>query len=85
MLIQIKAGPKGALNLGSMTVLSQDDQAFFDRFFVRALQLHASGVVTTESAVDYLSRAIGAVDRQTPAALAEVRAVLDQAWLEAND
>ena len=65
-----------------MSVLSNDDRDVLRLFFERLLDLHAGGAVTTESAIDYLSRVVDTVDLQTPQAISELRVVLEDAWQE---
>ncbi len=65
-----------------MAVLSDDAKSFLKGFFERALERHASGAVTTESVVNYLTLAIDAVDRQKPDEIEYMRAVLEDAWRE---
>lgn len=65
-----------------MAVLSDDDKGFLRGFFEAALERHASGAVTTESVVNYLTLAIDAVDRQKPDEIEYMRAVLEDAWRE---
>lgn len=65
-----------------MTVLSEDDREFLAEFFRRALELHGSGAVTTDSALEYLTLVVSTVDFQTPDAIQSLRAVLEDAWRE---
>jgi hypothetical protein len=65
-----------------MPLLTADDNSFLKQFFERLLELHASGAVTTESAVDYLMRAIGAVDLQKADAIQYLHSMLEDAWRE---
>jgi hypothetical protein len=79
-LIQVKAAPRRAARLPTMGVLNCDDREFLGRFFDRLLGLHAYGVVTTESAMEYLARIVEEVDLQTPEAIVQMRTVLADAW-----
>ena len=65
-----------------MTMLNPDDRVFLDRFFERTLELHAAGLATTESAVDYLARIAQAIDEHDAGAIRDMRRVLEEAWRE---
>ena len=67
-----------------MTLLCEDDRQFVDRFIERALELHAVGAVTTESAVEYISRIVAAIDSQAGDAVQHMRAILEDAWRDAD-
>jgi hypothetical protein len=65
-----------------MAMLSDSDRDFLGRFFERTLELHAAGLATTESAVDYLTRVVAAVDEHDAGAIRGMRAILEEAWAE---
>jgi hypothetical protein len=63
-------------------VLSDDDTLALEQFFERLLQLHANGVVTTESALEYLVAVTRAIDVQDRLAVRSLRFTLEEAWRE---
>jgi len=67
-----------------MAVLNNEDRAFLGRHFERMLGLHASGAVSTDSALEYLSQVVEAVDRQTADAIRHLHVILDEAWREGD-
>jgi len=65
-----------------MAVLSESDRQRLDDFFQRALELHAGGAATTDSAVEYLRLVVLALDEHTPEAVQDMLAVVEDAWRE---
>lgn len=64
--------------------LTTDEQDFLVRFFRRALNLHARGVVSPESVLDYLQLVTDALDPELPQSFAAVRSALEDAWRQAD-
>jgi hypothetical protein len=64
------------------TVLAHDDKQRLAEFFRRALELHAAGAVTADSAADYFLVVVDALDRHTPDAVRSMMAALEDAWQE---
>lgn len=65
-----------------MSVLTSDNSETLKRFYERLLDLHAAGVVSDESALEYLMRTVTTVDLQDRAEIEELRMVLEDAWRE---
>ncbi len=63
-------------------MLADDDKARLAEFFRRALELHAAGAVTADSAVDYFVMVVNALDLHTPDAIRSTMAALEDAWQE---
>lgn len=54
------------------------------RFFRRALGLHAKGVVSPESVLDYLQLVTDALDQELPGSFSAIRTALEDAWRQAD-
>lgn len=54
------------------------------RFFRRALDLHARGIVSPESVVDYLRLVTDALDPEQPQSFAAPSSALEDAWRQAD-
>lgn len=64
--------------------LTPDEQKFLVRFFRRSLNLHARGVVSPESVLDYLLLVTDALDPERPESFAAIRTALEDAWRQAD-
>jgi len=64
--------------------LTPDEQEFLVRFFRRALNLHARGVVSSESILDYLQLVTDALDPERTESFAAIRNALEDAWRQAD-
>jgi hypothetical protein len=63
-------------------VLAENDKGRLAEFFRRALELHAAGAVTADSAADYFMVVVDALDRHTPEAVQSMMVALEDAWQE---
>lgn len=64
--------------------LTADEQDFMLRFFRRALNLHARGVVSAESVLDYLQLVTDALDPELPQSFTSIRSAMEDAWRQAD-
>lgn len=64
--------------------LTPEEQEFLVRFFRRALGLHAKGVVSPESVLDYLQLVTDALDPELPGSFSAIRTALEDAWRQAD-
>jgi len=66
------------------THLTLSEQEFLMRFFRRALDLHARGIVSPESVLDYLRLVTDALDPEQPQSFAAISSALEDAWRQAD-
>lgn len=64
--------------------LTADEQDFLLWFFRRALNLHARGVVSPESVLNYLQLVTDALDPELPQSFTAIRSALEDAWRQAD-
>jgi hypothetical protein len=64
--------------------LTPDDLDLLVRFFRRALRLHETGVISSESVLEYLKLVTDAIDPQHAGSMDDIRSALEDAWREAD-
>jgi hypothetical protein len=67
-----------------MTLLSDTDRDRLIEFYRRALELHADGAVTTDSAIDYFMLVVSALDLHTAEAIQSMWSSLEDVWWESD-
>lgn len=66
------------------STLTPEELGFLVRFFRRALDLHAKGMVSPESVLDYLRLVTDALDPELPGSIGALRCALEDAWRQAD-